>query len=126
MAREWLKSLQVGDLVMTDVAHYGPSRWKVMKVERFTKTRIITDDGAQWRRFDGVAPGRDVWHSPQIELFDLVRIEKAKAEAFRVKTVERLRKLAGVPTYEIPAALVDKYGATLQTIVDDILKKEAI
>lgn len=58
---EWLKKLEVGDVV---ILSYAFNKYSFVKIERFTKTQIVLEStGTKFRRDDGYQVGGSTYYS---------------------------------------------------------------
>ena len=103
--KEWLESLKPGDEVCFN-GSYG--RLAIREVERLTKTQIILDNGAKFRRDTGWGIGCSQYHQSFIdEVTDSVRL-KIKTENLRYKISEVNLKSLSNDKIERILAIVNK------------------
>lgn len=64
--KDWLKSLKVGDEVAIDISlrYCRNQKFKILKIERETKTQLISVDW-RWRKDDGYVVGGGYGHKLQ-------------------------------------------------------------
>lgn len=60
MSENWLDNLKVGDRV---IVSYGVNSMVVSKVDRITKTMIVTEGGGRYNRTNGLPAGVSGWNS---------------------------------------------------------------
>ena len=80
-----LQDLEVGDLVYVG-SHY---RKGIVKIDRITKTQIITIDGSKYRRRDGGLIGADPYHYEYIKILTVER----KRKVFILRLRKKAKKM---------------------------------
>lgn len=88
---EWLESLKVGDEVASDLV-LGVHC--IEKIEKITKTKIVTNKG-RYRRRTGITVGGSIWHLSKIEpITEQIRDEVKKRRICAILSKQNFAELS--------------------------------
>lgn len=88
---EWLESLQVGDEVVLNRVFGGHC---IEKIEKITKTQIVTNNG-RYRRSTGITVCGSIWHLSKIEpITEQIRDEVKKRRICAIFSKQNFAELS--------------------------------
>jgi hypothetical protein len=108
----WIETLKPGDEVAFDERSGGwyASRYRILKVERTTKTQIITLTGHRFRKKDGQEVGGELWKNIE-PVTDAVR--------------EKIRRQIAVSRFKAIRMKPDNYTTDqLEAVIEILERKE--